>query len=507
MSDHILEMQEITKEFPGVKALDKVSFKVKKGEIHALVGENGAGKSTLMKVLSGVYPSGTYQWKIVLNGDEKSFANIKDSEKAGIGIIYQELTLIKEMNICENIFLGSEFAKNGVIDWDKSLSETTKILKVVGLDIDPLVNVVNLGVGQQQLLEIAKAISLKVQILILDEPTAALTNEETMLLLNIIRKLRDSGVTCIYISHRLNEVFEIADMITVLRDGRSVCTEKTSNMNENKLISKMVGREITQMFPKKKHQAGKTILSIKDWTVYSEETGDIALDNISFEAKQGEILGFAGLVGAGRSELMMSILGAWGKKLSGKIQINEKLVKIKNPHDAIKAGISLVTEDRKRYGLILDMNIEKNTTLAALDKISDYKFVINKNEEIKSSRKYVKELNVKTPSVEQLTRNLSGGNQQKVVLGKWLMTEPKILILDEPTRGIDVGAKTEIYQIMNDLIDKGVCIVMISSELPEILGMSDRILVMHEGKISGELSAENADQEKIMYYATGSKAQ
>ncbi|MCG8569904.1 MAG: xylose ABC transporter ATP-binding protein [Spirochaetes bacterium] len=505
MENYILEMKNITKEFPGVKALDDVTFSVKEGEIHALVGENGAGKSTLMKVLSGVHSFGTYKGDIVVDNQVQKYHHIKDSEKAGIGIIYQELTLVKEMNVCENIFLGSELHSNGRIDWDKSMHEAKKWLAEVKLNIDPVVRVLNLGVGQQQLIEIAKALSKNVKILILDEPTAALTNEETKLLLNIIRNLKTKGVTCIYISHRLNEVFDIADRITVLRDGKTIVTENKSDLNEQKLIAHMVGRELTQLFPKKKHTSGEVVLEVKDWTIYSQETDDIALDNINFQVKRGEILGIAGLVGAGRSELMMSIFGAWGKRLNGDILLNNKRIKIHNPHQAIKAGISLVTEDRKRYGLVLEMNIEKNTTLASLDKVSAGGFVINKNEEVVVSNKYVQDLAIKTPSVEQLARNLSGGNQQKVVLGKWLMTEPQILILDEPTRGIDVGAKYEIYNIMNDLIEQGVCVVMISSELPEILGMSDRILVMHEGKITGEMLAEEATQEKVMLYATGNQ--
>lgn len=505
MEEYIIEMNKITKEFPGVKALDNVTFQIKKGEIHALVGENGAGKSTLMKVLSGVHPFGSYTGDIIMNSKIQKFNNIKDSEHAGIAIIYQELALVKEMNICENIYLGSEIHKNGIINWDKAYYETEQVLKEVGLSIDPTIRVLNLGVGEQQLIEIAKALAKKTtSILILDEPTAALTDEEADNLLKILERLKEKGVTCVYISHRLEEVFRIADRITVLRDGQTVGTQNKADLTQDKLISLMVGREMSNIYPRKKHTSGNVVMEIKNWSVFDYETNDIAIENINLQIRKGEILGIAGLIGAGRSELMMSITGNWGKPISGEVFINDKKVKIKNTHDAIKEGIGFVTEDRKRYGLVLMMSIEKNVTLASLDKISQFS-VINNNEEVKTSNKYVKDLKIKTPSIEQLAKNLSGGNQQKVVLGKWLMTEPKILILDEPTRGIDVGAKYEIYNIMNDLVDNGVCIVMISSELPEIIGMSDRVIVMHDGKITGELPIEEATQEKIMSYATGSE--
>lgn len=503
MSGYILEMINITKEFPGVKALSDVSFRVKRGEIHALVGENGAGKSTLMKVLSGVYPAGTYSGQIMVNGREQHFRSIKDSEKAGIAIIYQELALIKQMNICENIFLGNEITDNGIINWDKAFVETKKVLEEVRLDINPSTKILNLGIGQQQLVEIAKAISKHADILILDEPTAALTEAESDNLLQILMELKDKGVTCIYISHKLNEVFRIADRITVLRDGKTICTEDAKKLNEDKVISLMVGRELTERFPRKKHTPGDVVLEVNNWTVYNPEIPEKKIiDNVSFYAKKGEILGIAGLMGAGRTELVMSIFGSYGSHVSGEIKLNGKKLKIKNPRDAIKAGISYLSEDRKRYGLVLMMDIKNNITISSLDKISNFT-VINDNEEIKAGNNYVSDLRIKTPSVEQKAGNLSGGNQQKVVLGKWLMTEPKVLILDEPTRGIDVGAKFEIYNIMNNLVDKGVCIIMISSELPEILGMSDRILVMHEGEINGELSWEEATQEKVISYATG----
>lgn len=503
MSEYILEMVNITKEFPGVKALDNVSFRVKKGEIHALCGENGAGKSTLMKVLSGVYPAGTYSGSILINGEEKRFNNIKESEKAGIAIIYQELALVKQMNVCENIYLGNEIANKGIINWDEAFARTKEVLREVRMNINPATKVANLGIGQQQLVEIAKAVSKKADILILDEPTAALTETETENLLQILRELKAKGVTCIYISHKLSEVLKIADTITVLRDGKTICTEPAENMTEDKIISYMVGRELTERFPKKEHTASDIVLEVKNWTVYDPEIpGKVVIDNVSFCARKGEILGIAGLMGAGRTELAMSLFGYYGRNISGEIILNGKPLNIKTPYDAIKAGISYLSEDRKRYGLNLKMDVKDNISLASLDKISKMS-VINNNEEIKQSTRFVSELRIKTPSIEQKVRNLSGGNQQKVVLGKWLMTDPKVLILDEPTRGIDVGAKYEIYNIMNRLVDNGVCVIMISSELPEILGMCDRILVMHEGRISGELSCEEATQEKVLNYATG----
>ena len=503
MSEYILEMNNITKEFPGVKALDNVNFKVRKGEIHALVGENGAGKSTLMKVLSGVYPYGTYSGDIVLEGQVQAYHAIKDSELSGIAIIYQELALVKLMNVCENIFLGSEHSTKGVIDWNKSFVEAAKILKEVRLDIHPATKVINLGIGQQQLVEIAKALAKKTGVLILDEPTAALTESESKNLLNLLKEFRQKGVTCIYISHKLNEVFEIADSVTVLRDGRTVGTYAAKDINEDRLISLMVGRELTQRFPKVELPLGDTVLEVRNWTVYDPELPDKkVIDNVSFKARKGEILGIAGLMGAGRTELFMSLFGCYGGKATGELRLNGKEIKSRNPKDVIRAGISYLSEDRKGNGLVLIQDIRRNISMASLGSISKAK-VINENEEIRSAEKYVSELRIKTPSIEQTVGNLSGGNQQKVVLGKWLMTAPKVLILDEPTRGIDVGAKFEIYNIMNQLAGQGVCIIMISSELPEVLGMSDRILVMHEGRFNGELSRQDATQEKIIFHATG----
>ena len=503
MSEYILEMNNITKEFPGVKALDNVTFKVKKGEIHALCGENGAGKSTLMKVLSGVYPAGTYTGDILLNGQQQHYSSIKDSEHAGIAIIYQELALVKQMSICENIFLGNEKVRRGFINWDESYVETQKVLKEVRLNLNPLTKVSNLGIGQQQLVEIAKAIAKNAEVLILDEPSAALTESETENLLQILNELKSKGVTCIYISHKLNEVFAIADTITILRDGKTICTENKKDITENVVISKMVGRELTQRFPRKAHTPGEVVMEVSNWTVYNPLLPDQKLiDNVSFCIRKGEILGLAGLMGAGRTELCMSIFGAFGLNVSGEIKLDNKTIHIKNPKKAIKHGISYVSEDRKRYGLVLGMDIKNNSTLSSLEAMSKLS-LINGNEAIKRTNQYVEDLRIKTPSIEQKCGNLSGGNQQKVVLAKWLLTKPKVLILDEPTRGIDVGAKFEIYNIMNKLVDEGVCIIMISSELPEVLGMSDRILVMHEGKLTKDFCWQDATQENILTYATG----
>lgn len=508
MSEYILEMKNITKEFPGVKALDDVSFKIKKGEIHALVGENGAGKSTLMKILSGVYPTSTYSGEIVVKGEKKDFKNIKDSEKAGISIIYQELALVKQLNIAENIFLGNEFVEKGSINWNLTHVKAKQFLSEVGLNENTETKIMEISIGKQQLVEIAKAISKDVEILILDEPTASLNETDTENLLNIIKALKTKGVTCIYISHKLNEIMNIADSVTIIRDGKTICTKdmrSSERLTEDDMIALMVGRKITNRFPRQPHKAKEVVLEVNNFTVYNPDIPEKkVIDNVSFSARKGEILGIAGLMGAGRTELAMSLIGAYGAKKSGEIKINGKKAILNNPRQAIKDGLSYCTEDRKGNGLVLLMDVKENMSLAALKSICKLN-VINSNEEIKRSNSLVGKMNIKTPSIEQCVSNLSGGNQQKVAVAKWLMTQPKILILDEPTRGIDVGAKYEIYNIMNELVDEGVCIIMISSELPEIIGMSDRILIMNQGKLAGELDYKDATQEKVMYYATGGK--
>ena len=522
MSDHIFEMENISKDFPGVRALDSVNFRVKKGEIHALVGENGAGKSTLMKVLSGLYPYGSYSGRIIINGTERHFHTIKDSERAGVVVIYQELALVKQLSITENIFLGSEIARNGVINWDLALVEARKWLQEVGLTVDPMEKVVNIGVGKQQLVEIAKALAKNAEILILDEPTAALNEEDSRHLLNILRQLKAKGVTCIYISHKLEEVMSIADSVTVLRDGQTVRSQtmaEAGGMTEAKMISLMVGRTLEQRYPRQPHQAGEVVMEVRNWTVWHPELVEKeVIKDVSFQIRKGEILGIAGLMGAGRTELFMSLFGAYGSRSQGEVTIHGRKVDIREPRHAIQNGLSYLSEDRKGNGLVLGMDILSNITLASLRKLTSpgggtaetgpqltRAGVINILQEVVVTNRYVQRLAIKTPSIEQKVNNLSGGNQQKVVLAKWLLTQPAILILDEPTRGIDVGAKFEIYNIMNELVEHGVAIVMISSELPEVLGMSDRILVLHEGRLTGDLPWQEATQEKCMYYATGGK--
>ncbi|WP_047979757.1 sugar ABC transporter ATP-binding protein [Ornithinibacillus contaminans] len=505
MSEFILEMDQISKSFTGVKALNNVNFKVKKGEIHCLVGENGAGKSTLMKVLSGVYPYGTYEGNIIFDGEIKQFSKINDSVDAGIAIIYQELALFPDLSVYENLFVGNEVQHKGVVDWNKTIVESRNVLEKVNLSVNPETLIKDLGVGKQQLIEIAKALSKEVKLLILDEPTAALNEDDSENLLNLLRELKKQGITSIMISHKLKEVIAIADSATILRDGNTVCTLAAAKgeINENTIIKNMVGREINNIYPKRENQAiGDTILEVSNWSAYDSQLGKRILRDVNFHVKQGEIIGIAGLMGAGRTELAQSIFGnPKNYKLQGELQIDGKPRKFKHTSEAIKAGIAYVTEDRKGDGLFLTQNIKNNISVGNLKEISA-SGVINENEEIKVANDYKKDLTIKASSIEQLVGNLSGGNQQKVSLGKWLFVKPKLLILDEPTRGIDVGAKFEIYTIMNSLIAEGMSIIMISSELGEVLGMSDRIYVMAEGEIKGELSAEEADQEKIMQLAT-----
>ncbi len=506
MEECILEMRDITKTFPGVKALSNVNFKVKKGEIHCLVGENGAGKSTLMKVLSGVYPIGAYSGDIVYKGEVQAFKSIADSENAGIAIIYQELALIPELTLYENIYFGHEIMSGKIIDWNKTIIEATKALRKVRLDINPSTKVKALGVGNQQLVEIAKALSKNVELLILDEPTAALNEDDSQNLLDLLRELKGQGVTCIMISHKLKEIISIADTITVLRDGATICSmdTKEQEVTEQEIIKYMVGREIENIYPKRaKKDQGEICFEIKDWTVEDVTKGREILHHISLNVRKGEIVGVQGLMGAGRTELAMSLFGnpSGYKMTSGEILLNGEAKTFKHPKDAIKAGISYVTEDRKGNGLILIQDIRYNTTLANLEVLTKGN-VINANEEINVANQYKDSINIKAPSIEQKVGNLSGGNQQKVSLAKWLFVQPKVLILDEPTRGIDVGAKYEIYTLMNRLVEEGMSIIMISSELPEVLGMSDRLYVMSNGTITGELTAEEATEQKVMAMAT-----
>ena len=505
MTTPILEMKNITKTFPGVKALDDVSFRVTAGEIHCLVGENGAGKSTLMKVLSGVYPHGSYSGDILFEGQVQQYRGIADSEKAGIAIIYQELALVPELTVYENIFLGHEIRRGALVDWNETIRRADEMLKKVRLSVNPAAKIKDLGVGKQQLVEIAKALSKNVKLLILDEPTAALNENDSENLLNLLRDLKQQGVTCIMISHKLKEVISIADTVTVLRDGKTVVTldAHQGEVAEPVLIKHMVGREIENIYPKRAHRRSPEVaLEVKNWTAHSPALGRDVLKNVSFHVNKGEIVGFAGLMGSGRTELALSIFGnPTNFQLNGDLFINGQPKHFRRPEDAIDAGLAYVTEDRKAKGLILIQDVKQNITLANLQEIA-HRGVLDENAEVKVANEYRVSLNVKTPSVEQRVGNLSGGNQQKVSLGKWLFVKPDILILDEPTRGIDVGAKYEIYTLMNGLVQQGMSIIMISSELPEVLGMSDRVYVVSAGRITGELPIEEATQEKIMQLAT-----
>jgi putative multiple sugar transport system ATP-binding protein len=498
-------MKNISKEFPGVKALNNVSFRVAEGEVHCLVGENGAGKSTLMKVLSGVYPYGGYSGEILFGGKKQAFRSIHDSEQAGIAIIYQELALVPEMAVYENIFLGNEISNGLVVNWNETIKRAAAALKKVRLDVNPAVKVKDLGVGKQQLVEIAKALSRDVKLLILDEPTAALNEDDSDNLLNLIRGLKDHGVTCILISHKLKEVIAIADSVTVLRDGQTICTldAHQGEVSENALIKHMVGREIDNIYPPRAHTpSDQVVLEVKNWNAYDPALGRTILTDVNFTVKKGEIVGFAGLMGSGRTELALSLFGnSKSYKISGEMRVNGQAHHFTHPYGAIEAGIAYATEDRKAAGLILIQDVKQNITLANLQEIAE-RGVVNNNAEVKVANEYKTNLNIKTPSVEQKVSNLSGGNQQKVSVAKWLFVKPDVLILDEPTRGIDVGAKFEIYTIMTRLVQQGMSIIMISSELPEVLGMSDRVYIVSSGKIAGELPIAEATQEKIMRLAT-----
>ena len=497
----LLEMRSITKEFPGVKALDNVNLTVAEGEIHAICGENGAGKSTLMKVLSGVYPAGTYDGEIHYDGKLAQFADINDSEEVGVIIIHQELALVPLLSIAENIFLGNERAKNGVLDWRETFHLTEDLLKKVGLSENPGTLIDSLGVGKQQLVEIAKALSKDVKLLILDEPTAALSEHDSQALLDLMLELKAQGVTQIIISHKLNEVRRVADSVTVIRDGSTVSSMDAhkEEITEDRIVRDMVGRDMSDRYPARPHRAGEMLMEVEDWNVWHPEHSERqVIKDAAFNVRAGEVVGIAGLMGAGRTELVMSIFGeSYGKNISGSVKMHGKPVDVSSVGKSIQAGLAYVTEDRKSLGLILEETIQKNVTLANLPGVSK-SGVINEGEETRVSEEYRQAMNIRTPSVFQKVMNLSGGNQQKVVLSKWLFSGPEVLILDEPTRGIDVGAKFEIYNIINELSEQGKGVVMISSEMPELLGMCDRIYVMNEGALVGELTAAEASQEKIM---------
>ena len=502
MSDVILEMKNITKEFPGVKALDDVNFVVERGTIHALVGENGAGKSTLMKVLSGIYPHGTYSGSIIYNGEECKFSKIKDSENLGIVIIHQELALVPQMSIGENMFLGNEKGSPFAIDWNQTHAEATRYLRSVGLTESSHTLIKDIGVGKQQMVEIAKALAKNAKLLILDEPTSSLNETDSRALLDLLLRFKQEGLTSIIISHKLNEVSYVADDITVLRDGHTIETlhKGVDNISEDRIIKGMVGREIADRFPKRHGvQIGEVSLEIKNWNVHHPVYTDRkVVDDVSLYVRKGEVLGISGLMGAGRTELAMSVFGrSYGSGISGQVFIDGREVHLHTVKEAIRHGLAYVTEDRKGNGLILSNPIRVNTTLSNLSAVSK-RGIIDRDREYSVAVEYKEKLSTKCPTVEQNVGNLSGGNQQKVLLAKWMFAEPDILILDEPTRGIDVGAKYEIYCIINQLAAEGKSVIIISSERPEILGMSDRIYVLNEGRIVGEYTSEEATQEKIM---------
>ncbi|MDO4607317.1 MAG: sugar ABC transporter ATP-binding protein [Bowdeniella nasicola] len=499
----ILRMQSITKEFSGVRALDDVNLEVRRGEIHAICGENGAGKSTLMNVLSGVYPDGTFEGTIEYLGERCRFKNIKDSERVGIVIIHQELALSPYLSVAENIFLGSEISRAGIINWDETNRKAADLLEKVGLDVDPGTLVVDLGVGRQQLVEIAKALSKDVKLLILDEPTAALNDEDSAHLLGLMRSLRDEGVSMVIISHKLNEIEDIADSITVIRDGKTVATrDMHEGVTEDEIIRMMVGRDLTNRYPEHESHPGEPVLEIEDWSVYHPiDTQRAVVKNASLDVKAGEIVGLAGLMGAGRTELAMSLFGhSYGTKISGTVRMHGKAVDTSTVGKAIAAGLAYVPEDRKSLGLNLIQDVKKNITSAAL-KLAQWGIVDGHGEESTVER-YRKGLRIKTASVADPVASLSGGNQQKVVLAKWMFTDPRALILDEPTRGIDVGAKFEIYQIIQQLAGNGGAVLVISSELPELLGICDRIYTLSAGRITGCLAREDATQENLMHLMT-----
>ncbi|CZQ94646.1 multiple monosaccharide ABC transporter ATP-binding protein [Trichococcus collinsii] len=503
MADYILEMRNIVKEFSGIRALSDVNLKIERGEIHALCGENGAGKSTLMNVLSGLYPYGSYEGDIVYNGEPCKFKNLKDSENEGIVIIHQELALSPYLSVSENIFLGNEQAKHGIIDWDLTEKKTTNLLKTVGLRVNPNTLVSQIGVGQQQLVEIAKAFSKSVRLLILDEPTAALNEEESANLLELIKEFRRQGIASIIISHKLNEIVNVADRITILRDGKTIETLEKEAINEDRIIRGMVGRDLTNRYPERHPNLGDVYFEVKDWTVHHPiDAHRVMNEKINFKIRKGEIVGIAGLMGAGRTEFAMSVFGrSYGSNISGKVFKEGQEISVKDVPAAIENGLAYVSEDRKALGLNLLMDIRENTTIASLGKISK-KGVLDKEKEVQIAEEYRKKMRTKTSSIYQKVSSLSGGNQQKVVLAKWLMTEPDVLFLDEPTRGIDVGAKYEIYTIIEEMAAAGKCVCIISSELPEILGMCDRIYTMNDGKFTGEVLRKDANQESLMNLMT-----
>jgi D-xylose transport system ATP-binding protein len=505
MNSVVLRAESIVKKFPGVVALKNVTFDLRAGEIHALCGENGAGKSTFIKLVSGIHAHGSYEGDFLINGQLAKFRSLADAEEAGIAVIYQELALVNDMTVGENIFLGSEPRKTGgLIDWDKVYREARLLLQKFKVDIDPGTPVAKLGVGQKQLVEIVKALSKNSQILILDEPTAALAEYEVLTLLEILRDLRSRGIASIYISHKLDEVFAICDRITVLRDGSSVITLEARQTNKTEVIKHMVGREITDLFPRRPAKPGAPVLQVENVSVTNPHTGEKFLFDINLSLRAGEVLGIGGLMGAGRTELLMHLFGVWGQRESGTLRLDGRELRGCKPDEVIRRGMVLVSEDRRRYGLILDKNIGFNLSLSSLRNLTSRR-LIDQGLEFKRNNHFFQSLRVKAPTMEALVSKLSGGNQQKVVVGRALMTEPRVIFLDEPTRGIDVGAKLEVYEIINQLTDAGKAVVLVSSELPELIGMSDRIVMLHEGRVGGEFSRAEATQQALLAAAMGQK--
>lgn len=493
----ILYVEGLTKRFPGVLALDNVTFDLRRGEVHALCGENGAGKSTLIKTLSGLWPHGSYEGRLSVDGREACFSGTHDAEQAGIAVIYQELALIPEMTVAENIFLGSEPTRGGIIDWHQIYAQTRQLLIRYGLELDPAATVGDLGIGQQQLVEIVKALGKQSRILLLDEPTAALTESEVQILMRIVRDLKSHGITCIYISHKLEEVFAVSDRITVLRDGKSIATLDTRSTDRHRVIAHMVGREIKDFFPRRPTAPGAPILAVRDLTVTAPGRHRPVLQGITFTLRAGEVLGLGGLMGAGRTELLMHLFGSYGRRAAGSVILRGKPLVAGSARQAIESGLVLVSEDRKRYGLILEQSIGFNLSLATLDRLTRHG-LIDASREIQRNQGLFGSLGIRAPGLEAMVNTLSGGNQQKVVLGKALMTEPDVIFLDEPTRGIDVGAKVDVYNLVNAFTDAGKAVVLVSSELPELMGMSDRMLILSEGRIGGEFERGAATQEQLL---------
>ncbi len=503
MNPVVLRAESIVKKFPGVVALKNVSFDLRAGEVHGLCGENGAGKSTLIKLLSGIHAHGSYEGGFLIDGEPVKFRSLADAERAGIAVIYQELALVNDMTVGENIFLGSEpRTAGGLIDWPKVHREARLLLQKFKVDLDPSLPVAKLGVGQKQLVEIVKALSKNSRILILDEPTAALAEHEVTILLEILRDLRSRGIASIYISHKLDEVFAICDRITVLRDGSSVITLEARQTNKAEVIKHMVGREITDLFPRRHSKLGAPVLEVENVSVTHPHAPGNFLSGISLSVRAGEVLGIGGLMGAGRTELLMHLFGVWGRRENGTVRLDGRELRACKPDEIIRRGMVLVSEDRRRYGLILDRTIGFNLSLSSLRNLTSHR-LIDQGREFKRNDHFFQSLRVKAPTMEGMVSKLSGGNQQKVVVGKALMTEPLVIFLDEPTRGIDVGAKLEIYEIINQLTDAGKAVVLVSSELPELLGMSDRILMLHEGRVGGEFSRAEATPEKLLAAAMG----